>query len=76
MPLHWLDFCDFEIGAENMINYYGATGAKLDTEPCLINARITVKDPNGDIPLLLSNVVVTRQKSSYMILGTPDLRKR
>lgn len=75
IPRQWLYFCDYEIGGRNTTQLIGATGAKLVTEPHLVNARIVMKvDGKNDIPLHLMNVFVTRRNSPYIILGTRDLR--
>ena len=63
------------MGDRNTTQLTGVTGASLVTEQYLVNARIVMKvDDNNDIPLLLTDVIVARRYSPYIILGTPVLR--
>ena len=75
IPRFWLNFCEYEVGDRNTTQLTGVTGASLATEQYLVNARIVMKvDDNNDIPLLLTDVIVARRYSPYIILGTPVLR--
>jgi len=75
IPRYWLNFCEYAVGDRNTTQLTGVTGASLVTEQYLVNARIIMKvDDNHDIPLLLTDVIVARRYSPYIILGTPVLR--
>ena len=71
-----LNFCDYEVGQKKSKKLTGLTGAKFETEQNLVNVRIMMKvNGSDDIPLILSDVTVAKRNMSYIILGTPDLRK-
>ena len=74
IPRYWLNFCDYDIGSRNNAKLSGVTGARLGVEQYLVNARIVMKNDGNDIPLLLTNVTVSRRYSPVIILGTSDLR--